>query len=497
VFVVGEEFMYIIFGCGVTGNAVADALSKSGKEILIVDKDENAVSSWREKHSNVRVSVSDMESFDLNSQYCGNSDIFAILTGNSRANLFLVKKIKEKMPNSFIIVKASNKEDAEALESNGADETLLAGDVLAKTILSTFENVEMEHSAFTLVNKIRESNGKEIAIILQDNPDPDAIASGLTLKYICKYCDVESKLYYGGNISHQKNKALINLLNMDLINLKTEEAVMEVVRSAGMIALIEASIPSRNNILPEEVTPNLIFDHHQVDINSVKGDFVDIQTDIGATATIMTKYIRQLNLKPDASLATALLYGIRTDTKEFTRNTSSDDLNAASYLSPLVDRNIMGQLEYPPMGLETLDIIGRAIRNKEIRGSYLASFVEFINDRDALPQAAEMMLQLEGVYTVLVFGINEDKVQLSARSRDSRVNLGLILQSAFGKLNSGGHATMAAGAINLGILGDANDRTSLLKVTSDAVKKRFFSSVGAEFEHETLPTDEESQLSSV
>ena len=76
---------------------------------------------------------------------------------------------------------------------------------------------------------------------------------------------------------------------------------MEVVRSAGKIALIEASIPARNNVLPEEVTPNLIFDHHQVDLNSVKGDFVDIQTDIGATATIMTKYIRQLNLKPDIS----------------------------------------------------------------------------------------------------------------------------------------------------------------------------------------------------
>ena len=118
----------------------------------------------------------------------------------------------------------------------------------------------------------------------------------------------------------------------------------------------------------------------------------------------------------------------------------------------------MSQLEHPPMGLETLDIIGRAIRNKEIRGSYLASFVEFISDRDALPQAAEMLLHLEGVYTVLVFGINDDKVQLSARSRDTRVNLGLILQSAFGELNSGGHATMAAGAINLGILGDANDR---------------------------------------
>ena len=486
--------MYIIFGCGATGNAVVDALNKAGKDILIIDKDESALSSWNEK--NLNVIVSDIETFNLNSQYCKSASVFAILTGDSKGNLSLAMKIKEKMPDNFVLVKASSQGEIEALKSSGVDMILQTGNVLSQEILSAFETVEMEHSASTLVNVIKESNDKEVAIFLQDNPDPDAIASGLTLKRICKFCDVESSIYYGGTISHQKNRALVNLLDINLINIKTKEEVMKAVKSAGKIALIEASIPSKNNILPLEVTPNLIFDHHQMDISSVKGDFVDIQPDIGATATMMTKYIRQLNIKPDISLATALLYGIRTDTKEFTRNTTLDDFEAAGYLSPLVDTTVMSQLEFPPMRLETLDIIGRAIRNKRIRGSYLVSFVEFISDRDALPQAAEMMLQLEGVYTVLVFGINGDKVQLSARSSDTRVNLGLILQSAFGELNSGGHATMAAGSINLGILGDANDRTSLLKVTSDAIRKKFFSAVGAEFEQETIPSDGDPQLHS-
>ncbi|MBT6227891.1 MAG: hypothetical protein HOI47_14695, partial [Candidatus Scalindua sp.] len=190
--------MYIIFGCGVTGNAVADALSKSGKDILIVDKDENALSSWREKH--FHVVVSDMKSFDLDPQYCKESNIFAILTGDFDGNLLLVKRLKEKLPNNFVLVKAYNNEEAEALESNGADMILNTGDVLTNNVLSAFENAKMKHSAFALVNKIKESNGKELAIFLQDNPDPDAISSGLTLQYICKYCDVESKLYYGGNI---------------------------------------------------------------------------------------------------------------------------------------------------------------------------------------------------------------------------------------------------------------------------------------------------------
>ncbi len=483
--------MYIVFGCGSTGNTVVSALNKAGKEVLVVDKDEKTLSPWKKQH--VDVMVTDISAFNLNSSICKGANIFIILTGDPKGNLQLVKKLKKKLPNKFVLVRASDQDEENGLKANGADMILQTSKVLAQTILPELEAIEIKQSAFTLVDIIKQSNGKELTIFLQDNPDPDAIASGLTLKHVSKFCDVESKIYYGGDISHQKNKTLINLLNIDLIKAKTKEEALQIAKSAGKVALIEASIPSKNNILPEEgVIPDLIFDHHQVDMSSVRGEFIDIQPKLGATSTIMTKYIRQLNIKPNPQLATALLYGIRTDTNGFTRNTTSDDLGAASYLIPLVDVNILSQLESPPMSLETLDIIGRAIRNREIRGSYLASFVEFINERDALPQAAEMMLQLEGVNTVLIFGINEDKVQLSARSRDTRVNLGLLMQSAFGKLNTGGHATMAAGTINLGILGDANDRTSLLKVTSDAVTKKFFSAVGAEFEKETLPTTEES-----
>ena len=145
--------MYIIFGCGETGNAVVDALNKAGKDILIIDKDEEALSSWREKHLNVM--VSDIESFDLDSQCCENANMFAILTGDSKGNLLLAKRIKEKMPNNFVLVKASSQGETEALKSIGADMTLQSGNVLAQKILSAFKTVEMEYSAFALVNNIK------------------------------------------------------------------------------------------------------------------------------------------------------------------------------------------------------------------------------------------------------------------------------------------------------------------------------------------------------
>ena len=90
--------MYIIFGCGATGNAVVDALNKAGKDILIIDKDENALSSWREK--NLNVIVSDIETFNLDSQHCKSASVFAILTGDSKGNLSLAMRIKKKMPDT-------------------------------------------------------------------------------------------------------------------------------------------------------------------------------------------------------------------------------------------------------------------------------------------------------------------------------------------------------------------------------------------------------------
>lgn len=209
----------------------------------------------------------------------------------------------------------------------------------------------------------------------------------------------------------------------------------------------------------------------------------------------MTRYLRHLDIIPDPPLATALRYGIRVDTCGFTRNTTTEDLEAAAYLSPLLDVGLLNQIENPPMSAETIDIIGRTIRNREVRGSYLISFVEFITNRDALPQAAELMLQMEGVSTVLVFGIDKDKVQLSARSVDTRINLAFLLQKAFGFMNAGGHATMAAGSIDLGIFGDVTDKKSLLRITFDAVRKKFFSAVGIDIEKREIPDELELMVS--
>ncbi len=475
--------IYVILGCGPAGIDIAQKLCEDGNDVVVYESKQEMLDQLTGISPKLETVATDpRQTLDY---HLGRASAVVILEEDHDKNLQILKSVRTKYAEKYVLTVAGNHDDTEEMTRNGANQVIVGSDSLTKTVLTKLRLIAQKRSMMHLTREIKGANTKGLAIFLQDNPDPDAIASGLALRCIANKYEVDSTIYYGGNIGRQQNKALVNLLETELIQLSSSKEADEIIPKYGKIALIEASTPSKNNILSEGTVPDIIIDHHQTDLDTIKGGFVDIEEKIGANSTIMTRYLRLYNIQPDSSLATALLYGIKSDTLGFTRNTTPEDMEAVAFLSPLIDLNLLKEIETPPMSSETLDIIGRAIRNREIRGSYLASFVDFINDRDALPQAAEVMLQLEGVDTVLVAGICDDKAHISSRSRDPRVNLGLLLQKAFGK-NAGGHSTMAAGSIELGIFGMASDKKALLKVTSDAIKKRFFSVVGAEFEREEL-----------
>ncbi|MEE9200952.1 MAG: DHH family phosphoesterase [Candidatus Brocadiales bacterium] len=482
---------YVILGCGPAGKDIAKKLCEEGNKVVVYESDPEILDQL--KRLNLKIeTVQANPSQSLSANHLEHATAIAILGKNYEKNLKVLKKVKDKYPEKDVLSVARDRNETDAMIKSGASHVAEGSDALTTTVLKKLNLVAQRRSTASLTGEIKGAANRGLAIFLQDNPDPDAIASGIALKRIANNYEVESTLYYGGNIGHQQNKALVNLTDTELNQVSSPEEAREIMSRFDKVALIEASTPSKNNILPEGSVPDIIIDHHPTDIDTIKGNFVNVESKIGANSTIMTRYIRLFDIKPDPALATALLYGIKSDTNGFTRNATAEDMEAVAFLSTFLDHNLLKEIETPPMSSETLDIIGRAIRNREIRGSYLASFVEFLTDRDALPQAAEVMLQLEGVDTVLIAGICDGRVYISSRSRDPRVNLGLLMQKAFGK-NAGGHATMAAGSIELGIFGMTSDKKALLKVTSDAIKKRFFSVVGAEFEREELVGREEKE----
>lgn len=294
------------------------------------------------------------------------------------------------------------------------------------------------------------------------------------MKEIAKHYNVESDILYYGDIMHQENRAMVNLLEIELI--KASEMNLS---DYDKFALVDCSKPGINNSIPKDIEISIIIDHHPAE--DVYADFVDVRTDVGACATILTEYFKELKIVPSRTLATALFFGIKTETNDFKKNTRTSDFLASAYLYPFVDHEMIEKMEGPAISTETLDILATAIKNRMIYSSFLISFAGYITNRDVLPQAADFLLRLEGISTVLVFGILKDKVYMSARNKDVRINVGEILKRAFGDVgNAGGHAHAGGAQIPLGIFGEVTDKDSLAKLVTEAIKKRFLNALGVE-----------------
>lgn len=468
--------MYVILGCGKAGARVAELLLEGGKEVLVVDADATRVEALKERK--LHVQQGDMLKLDYRTKPYAEAEALLVMAGSDETNLRAVELVRTKLPKTRIIARVGTGAALAQLKSHNVQFVVNAPDVVAAAVVKELTEMELVQKTDELVALIKAAGDGGLCIALHDAPDPDSIAAALALQKIAEKCKIKSFIYYAGRIGHQQNRALVNLLGIRMRQITPNDDVRAVLKRHGKIALLDCEIAGQNNFVPRDMVPHVVIGHHLSAGPRVAGEFVDVRQNVGAVSTILLGYLQELGLVPDAKLATALLHGIRVDTARLTRHTSPSDLKAVAYLSALFDPKMLDQVESPPMTNDTMDVMGRAVVNRTHRGSYLVSNCGFVDDRDALPQAAEFLLNLEGVATVLCFGIQDETVHLSARSRDQRLNLGDLLQKAYGEQNAGGHALSAGGQIPLGILGGTEDRQELLRLVEKAVVKQFYRAAG-------------------
>lgn len=314
-----------------------------------------------------------------------------------------------------------------------------------------------------------------LAIVNHSNPDPDCIASALALEEIASNENIsDTKLLYCGDVSHQQNRAFINLLDISLRHPSAAPSIAEY----PSLALVDHSQLDPEFSHPSEFDIEIIIDHHAVsDVSDAA--FVDRRPDYGATATIVIDYLRDLELEPSTKVASALLFALHRERLDHARSPTIREYNAASFIHPYADTELIDQLYSAAYTPATLDAISEAIRRREVRGSRLVTTVERTTEPDALPQAADYLLHLEGVDTVLVEGVVEDTVRLSARSIDPQLHLGEVLANAFDDVGSaGGHRDMAGAQIPLGIFGDTlSEDGPLYDLLFTNIAERFFSAL--------------------
>ncbi|HJH31672.1 MAG TPA: potassium transporter TrkA [Methanosarcinaceae archaeon] len=466
---------YLILGSGSIGFAVAKELRELNKDLVIVDQDEQKVETLREEA--YEAIVGDIKDPELLNQISNkNLTAILILSSDIEANKAALANVKKTVsPEVYIVSRAPDIINRQEMEALGADHVVMPSKLVASSLARSLERAESLRRGNKLSQWLKDINNKKLAIVVHDNPDPDAISSAFALKEIAMSVGTESSILHHGEIGHQENKAFVNLLGIDLKRMENHD-----ISGFDKIALVDCAVPGSNNMVPPGLHVSIVIDHHPLGEVELDAEYVDVRPNVGATATILTKYLQELNIDITTNLATALLYGIRTDTHDFKRNTDPADLSAASFLYPLSDHEILEQLERPSMSIETLDVLGDAIKNRQVIGSYLLTNVGTIRDRDTLPQAADYLLNLEGISTSIVFGVSEDTIFISGRSHDIRINLGDVMKRAFGDETGGGHATAAAAQIPLGVFSASKDRQILLRLVNEAVMKKFLGVVGAE-----------------
>jgi nanoRNase/pAp phosphatase (c-di-AMP/oligoRNAs hydrolase) len=378
-----------------------------------------------------------------------------------------------------VVARAVDPVNGQKLTAAGAEFVLYPQEVVARSAILQIKKQHASRISQRLFSLLSGWDGM-LGIITHKNPDPDAIASAMALAEIAKQANPKTlipRIFYEGNIGHQENRTFVNLLDI-----KMERLTIEALQKCTYLALVDCSGPGANNDVPPQTKINIIIDHHKEGKHmATQSTFVDIRPGVGATASILTQYMQELDVPIDKRVATALLYGIRTDTKEFKRNVTPQDLNYAGFLLPLTDADLLDKIMSPSMSQETLDVIGTAISRRKIQSGYLFSSVGYVMNRDALPQAADLLITLEGVNTALVYGITDTAIVISARNRDVRLHIGNALSEAFGDMgDAGGHPNMAAATLPLNYFTKVENKAELLDFVIEPIMQKFKNLVGLE-----------------
>ncbi|WP_332898323.1 DHH family phosphoesterase [Haladaptatus sp. CMSO5] len=295
----------------------------------------------------------------------------------------------------------------------------------------------------------------EVSVLMHPNPDPDAMACAAAVAFLADSVDTNATLQYPGKIRHQENRAFETVLDLELQNIDNASEL-----ASKNVVLVDHNV-ARGFDGASGITPFAVIDHHPG--TGTGTQFTDCRTDYGACATILAEYIDQLGYEPHREdetvetplpreLATGLLYGIQSDTKHLTKGCSAAEFRACSYLFAGVDEDALDRIANPQVEGEVLKIKARAITKCDVNPPFAVSDVGDVEIVDAIPQAADELVRLEGVTAVVVLGSQNGTIHLSGRSRDDRVHMGKTLQEVVDNIpmsSAGGHARMGGGQLSL------------------------------------------------
>jgi nanoRNase/pAp phosphatase (c-di-AMP/oligoRNAs hydrolase) len=297
---------------------------------------------------------------------------------------------------------------------------------------------------------------------------------------------LEGVILYFDDISHEENRALVKKIGVEMVRYDPKFSF----DGFDGYAMVDAQVPELP-VNPGRPLPLIAFIDHHKTLGTTSAEFVDIREDAGSTSSLFTEYLAAgaMPLQPrdpeHEKLATALMHGIRTDTDDFFA-AREIDYHAAAFLAPFADLDLLRVISFQTISPRTMDVTQRALENKIIRDTFLLAGVGFVReeDRDAIGQAADYLVRREGIDTVIVYGIVNDRwIDGSLRTTSAKIDPDRLLKELFGtdeagRPYGGGRSEKGGFRIPIGPFAHCTDRELLWRLSQRTIEDLVFSKLG-------------------
>ncbi|VAX18920.1 Kef-type K+ transport systems (NAD-binding component fused to domain related to exopolyphosphatase) [hydrothermal vent metagenome] len=380
------------------------------------------------------ISLEEVDSLDIT----GHDKVIISTIDGARFSSLIEKLSSEKIPPPILVFTEGGSFFPGVDHSNVAVVDL--ADIVKHQLNNEWKLIETRRKAFELLAIL--STAEKVLILTQNDPDPDAIACGLAVQALLGRNRTTAPICTFGEVTRNENLAMIAHLRTTVRTIDKKD-----LSRFDKVVMVDTQPPYFPDGLFDKV--DVVIDHHPH-----KSDYEvtlkDVNITYGATSTMLYEYLISTDTKINRRLATALLYGIITDTMYLARDTSKRDFEAFSALWPMANSNMLASMSRPRLDPEELSYFMRAIKNRKVAGSFVFIWLGTVKREDIIPRLADFSLQIGEAVWSAVCGKYEDEVVISIRNMGLTSDAGEVARTLFGKFGSaGGHRSMAKAVLPL------------------------------------------------
>lgn len=289
---------------------------------------------------------------------------------------------------------------------------------------------------------------KETWLILV-NADPDAMASAMALKRIMSRKVNDVVIARINEITRPDNLAMAQATRLRMQKYDPSMPALY-----DHLALVDSQ--PHHSPLFQDLRFSIVIDHHPLPEKPAEVAYPDIHPDYGANSTLMTEYLYNLGIRPGKLLATALQFGIKSDTMNFSRKLIDADLRAYQYLAKLADQPLLSRIARSEFHRRWLPFFAKACQNLHSVGSGQFVFIGKVENPDILVVIADFLTRVYEFRWVAVCGQYGDTVVVIYRGDGTR-DIGRLASAQFSDIGSaGGHKALARAEFPLSAAGDGD-----------------------------------------